>query len=434
MKTGYIFCITALLVVSGAVVAADATDSNTAFPIASDAEPASRSSKVIVRKRAAPAQSQGVAVGSFVFIPSLTLTEYHDDNVYATETNTKSDEVTVVSPNFNLKSRWSKHKLDVTAGMDLSRYADLSSENTNDYWLGASGRYDFSARQNVFGGLNFSREHEDRASPDAAAGDTPTEYDDYLAHMGYAFVSGNHRTRIAYTANRFDYKDVTSSGGVIDNNDRDRLEQAVGLRDAVYVFGTDYKYSPVAAVYLEGVVDKREYDITPDYAGNDRNSDGYRYSLGMEYAGSANVLKVFVGSLARDYQSAVFDKQSEFDFGLEYAWRFASLSRFVLQGGRAIEETTFDNSPGYLLTNASAGLQFGFGDKSRLDVKAIKSTADYYGIVRTDDYYDYSLGYTRQLVDYLRFGIELRHGDRESNVAGSDYKINQVFLRVSGVI
>jgi len=429
MKTRYFFCFSVLFMACNIAAAADsvAVDTTSVFPLNADSEPVKHLPPVLVKKRAEKLPGRGIPVGSFLFVPSIALAEYHDDNIYATETNKQRDYVTVISPNFDLASRWSRHKLDINAGMDLSRYADFTSENTNDYWLGISGRYDFSARQNVFGGLNYSREHEDRASPDAAAGDTPTRYDEYLAHLGHAFISGKHRTRIAYTADRLDFQDVTSSGGVIDNNDRDRIEQALGLR---YL----YAYSPVMALYLDGVVDKRDYDITPDYTGNDRNSTGYRYSVGMEYAGVANVLKLFVGQLARDYQSPLFKDPSEFDFGLNYSWKWGLASRLSIQGGRRIEETTFDNSPGYLMTNASIALRLGISKDKSFILDASKATAEYYGIIRTDDYYDYAVSYNQLLVENLRFSLELRRGQRDSSVAGSDYVINQVFLRISGVI
>lgn len=384
-------------------------------------------SKIVVRKRIKPTQRQGVVVGSFLFVPSLALTEYHDDNVYATETNKKSDSVTVITPNFDLRSRWRKHKLDVNAGMEISRYADLTSENTQDYWFGMSGRYDFSARQNVFGGFNFSREHEDRASPDAAAGDTPTKYDDYTAHIGHAFASGNSHTRIAYTVHRLNFENVTSPSGVIDNSDRDRTEQAIGLR---YL----HKYSGTMALFVDGVVDKREYNVTPDFSGNDRNSDGYRYSLGFEYIGGASVLKMFAGTLARNYQSSLFENQSAFDFGLNYSWRFTGLSHLSIRSSRHIEETTFDNSSGYLLTNVSARLRLGISPTKAFHVIAATSNADYYGITRNDDYYDYSLGYSENVLKNLQVSFDLRRSERDSNIAGSDFKINQIILRVIGTI
>lgn len=428
MKTGYYFCFWMLFAVCNLAAAASATmDEDSAFPPESESGAVKHSTAVIVKKRAAPTQEKGIKAGTFLFIPSVALTEYHDDNIYATETNMKNDDITVISPNFKLVSRWDRHKLDFNAGMDLSRYADFTSENTSDYWLGATGRYDFSAHQNVFGGLNFSREHEDRASPDATAGDTPTRYDDYLAHIGHAYTSGNHRSRIAYTVNRLDFNDVTSPVGVIDNNDRDRVEQALGLR---YL----YTYSAVMALYLEGVADKREYDITPDYNGNDRNSDGYRYSVGMEYAGAENLLKLFIGRLGRDYQSQFFEDQAELDFGLNYSRTLGPASKFVIQSGRSIEETTFNNSSGYLMTNASLALHLGITTGKSIILNAGKSTADYYGIVRTDDYFDYGLGYNQQLLDNLSLSFELRRSERDSNVAGNDFKINQVFLRISGTI
>lgn len=395
--------------------------------ISADSDLTKRNTIVIIRKRSEESASKGVELGSFVFSPSLSLTEFHDDNIYATDTNEQDDFVTVIAPAFNLKSKWNEHRLDFGAGLELARYKDFTDENTEDYWLDVSGRYDFSKKQNVFGGFNYSREHEARTSPDAESGDTPTEYYDTLANFGYAYNSGNHRTRLAYTVNQLDFKNVTTSTGVIDNSDRDRTEQAIGLR---YL----YKTTQASAIYIEGVADSRDYDHTPDSTGNYRDSDGYQYSLGGEFVGSTTLTKLFIGSLTRDYQSADFEDETEFDFGLYYSWKFAAASKMVVKSGRAIEETTFDNSPGYLMTDSSIRLLFGLGVGKLLTLGAIATTADYYGIDRKDDYYDYSIGYDQQIVDNLQFSIDLNHGERNSSVDSSDYKINQIFLRITGAL
>lgn len=393
----------------------------------SDIDLAKRKSLVIVRKRAEEAESKGIELGSFLFTPAIAFTEYYDDNIFATETNQQDDFITVITPSFNLKSRWAMHRLEMAAGLEVSRYADLANENTNNYWANVSGQYDFSRQQNVFGGFAYTRDHEDRASPDTEAGDKPTKFDDYLAHLGYAFKTNNHHGRIVYTANQLDYQNVTSSGSVIDNSDRDRTEQALGLR---YL----YKYSPVTAWFVEGVADRRDYDRTPDFSGNDRNSDGYRYSAGVEYLGPASVTKMFIGALGRNYQSASFEDQTEVDFGLNYAWKFYPAGKLVLKGGRAIEETTFNNSSGYLLTDLSAGVFIEVVPGKTVSFEAMASSADYYEIDRQDDYYDYTLGYTQKIIKNLSLGLDLHRGERDSNVAGEDYTINQVYVRISGVI
>lgn len=396
-------------------------------PTYSNTELTKRKSIIVVRKRADKTDSTGIELGTFTFTPGIAVAEYYDDNIYAAQTDEQDDFITVITPSFNLKSKWDMHRFDFGAGLEVSRYADLTNENTNDYWANVSGQFDFSKRQNIFGGIQYARDHEDRASPDAENGDKPTEFDDYLAHIGYAFNTNNHRTRFVYTANQLDYRNVTSSGGVIDNSDRDRTEQAIGLR---YL----YKYSAVSALYLEAVADRRDYDRTPDFEGNDRNSDGYRYSTGFEFVGPASVVKMFIGGIGRNYQGAVFEDQSEFDFGVYYAWTFATKSKLVLKGGRAIEETTFDNSSGYLLTDASLGLSFGIGAGKTIGLEAASSMAEYYGIDRQDDYYNYTLGYIQEIIKDLLFSVDLRHSERDSNVAGEDFNINQVYLRISAVI
>ena len=386
-----------------------------------------RKSIIVVRKRVEEVDTKGIAIGGFVFSPAISLTEYYDDNIYATDVNELDDFVTVITPTFDLKSKWDKHAFDLNAGLEVSRYADYTNENTENYWLNISGRYDFTPGQNMFGGIAFMQDHEDRASPDAEAGDFPTRFDEYNANFGYVGAFGNHYFKLALSGTVLDFMDVTSSSGLIDNDDRDRTEQAIGLR---YL----YKYSPASAMYIEGVLDQRDYDQVPDNDGNDRNSTGYRYAAGFEWVTVASVTKLFVGGLGRDYDSSAFEDPSETDFGLSYIWKFTSSSSLTLQVKRSIDETTFNNSPGYLMTDGSVTLNFAVGAGKSLSFDVIAATADYYGIQRQDDYFNYAVGYAQQIVDNLTFGVDLHRSERDSDISGEDYTINQVFLRIKGVI
>ena len=50
-----------------------------------------RKTIVIVKRRPVKTESQGVQLGSFILTPTVSLAEYYDDNVYATDSGTKHD-------------------------------------------------------------------------------------------------------------------------------------------------------------------------------------------------------------------------------------------------------------------------------------------------------------------------------------------------------
>ncbi|MEJ2141567.1 MAG: outer membrane beta-barrel protein [Gammaproteobacteria bacterium] len=393
----------------------------------SEKKPIKRKSIIIVRKRTEKQDAQGIKLGNFILSPSVSLTEYYDDNVYASSTDEKDDAVTIITPAVNLKSDWKQHEINVDAGLEVSRYAELAEENVNNGWLNFKGRYDVNKRHHMLLGLGYIRDHEDRASPDEISGDRPTKFVNSAVDIGYSGRYNNHYFRVILNTTRIDFDDIDSLGSVIDNDDRDRDENAVGFR---YL----YKYSPASAVFLNSVTDKRDYTQTIDNEGNERNSDGIRNSIGLEYVSSTTISRLSIGKLHREYQSTVFEDVDESYFDLQHTWKFFESSSLSFKAGRSIEETTLDNSPGYLFTDSSIRLNLPFSDNKGINIEAARATAEYYLINREDDYLDYGVGYMQKILENLSFSIDLHRAERDSNITGEDYKINQLFLRLKAVI
>ena len=386
-----------------------------------------RKSIIIVRKRTEQTDAPGIKLGNFVLSPSVTLTEYYDDNVYASEVDEQDDSVTVIAPAFNLKSAWQKHEVKMDAGLEITRYAELADENTNNGWLNVNGKYDINKSHHMFAGLSYTRDHEDRASPDEISGDQPTKFDNTAADIGYTGRSNNHYFRIILNATRIDFDDVDSLGSVIDNDDRDRDENAVGIR---YL----YKISPASAVFINSVSDEREYSQEIDNEGNVRSSDGTRNSIGLEHVSTNTVSRLSVGKIHREYDSMVFDEIDESYFNVHHSWKFLQSSNLSINAGRSIEETTLDNSPGYLFTDGSLRLNFSVTDNKAINIEASRAKAEYYLVDREDDYVNYSIGYMQKVFNNLNFSIDVNRAERDSSISGEDYEINQLFLRLKSVI
>jgi hypothetical protein len=401
-------------------------DSQSEIP-AKKPEIVDRKKIILLKERESEKGTEGVTLGSFTFTPSISLIEYYDDNIFATESQTLDDFVTVVIPAVNVKSNWKEHSLRANAGAEISRYAEFSSENTSNYWLNASGRYDVSKKQNIFGGLGYERKHEDRASPEAEAGEEPTKYDEYSANAGYTAWYGNHQVKLAYSFLEYDFMDVPSLGTVIPNDDRDRAEHGIGLR---YQYSYSKKYLP----FIQIVQDKRDYKLTPDYAGNDRNSDGTRLNVGLNIKRNNTRTRIFAGRLERTYDSPAFEDPSETDFGLDHRWKISDNMGLRFNVSRSIQETTLDGSPGYLLTDGTVQFGYRINDANSLKLTYARASADYYQILREDLYENYVIGYSRKIIDQAYLNVDLQKGQRDSNIPGDDYTINQIFFTIKAVI
>lgn len=382
---------------------------------------------VIVKKQDRDEKVNGVKVGDFTLFPSISFIEYYDDNIYAEDSNTRDDFVTVVVPAINIESNWKEDSLKVSAGGELSRYSDYSSENTNDYWLDVAGKIDIDRGKNLFAAAGYERKHEDRASPESAFGEEPTRYGIKTANAGYEGWSGDHQFKIAYTLSRYDFMDVSSQGGVISSDDRDRDEHGVGVR---YL----YHYSDEIYPYVQILTDRRDYSRDTDFEGYDRDSDGVRADIGVNIHRENMTSKLYVGTLERDYSDANFADPSETDYGLSHSWRTSKKFQLLFKLSRSIQETTLSGSPGYLVTDSSVRWRQQFGERNLIQAVYARADVDYYQITREDSYENYVLGYSRKVIDDLFLNIDIQHGTRDSNVGGDDYTINQIYLRIKSVI
>lgn len=63
-------------------------------------------------------QALGLPVGGFQLFPKLETNEIYNSNLYATNSNAKSDFITTIAPEIALKSQFGTHELNFSAGGD----------------------------------------------------------------------------------------------------------------------------------------------------------------------------------------------------------------------------------------------------------------------------------------------------------------------------
>jgi len=370
--------------------------------------------------------SEGIRVGDFRLSSAIVASEYYDDNIYVTKDNQVDDYVTLLTPTFSAQSLWSRHQLKFDAGGEVARYARNSSENSEDYWVNGSGRYDFTKQTNVFAGAGVSRRHEDRVTPVAVFGVEPTLYDERAAHAGLATGSGAFSVRLAATYDRLAFRDVRTTIGTLNNDDRDRKQNSVGAR-INYAANTNW------TVFLQGNSDRRRYDQAVDDYGYQRDSKGYSAVAGVQYRqGKTLNGELYAGRLKQTYDDARFADVSEPDFGGRLNWRLAAHTTLSAYLDRSLEETTLPGASGYLYTLGGLRANHFLNPDWRVHAYYGRARSDYQGLDRQDDYDDAGAGITRMVTPGLSFSAEYRYLKRDSSVSGDDFTRNQVFLSVTG--
>jgi len=408
-------------------------------PTTGDARPGAAPGRTVKAAEPVTASGTPLQVGSFLVFPEVDVTWMYDSNVYYTNSAPLSDDAWIFSPAVWVQSNWARHALNFYASGDWTRYRKFHTENTDDYRVSAEGRYDFDADANVYGGARIGQEHEDRESPDARNGLTPTRYYQQRYYGGVFRQFQQLSVRVAGTAQHLNYNDVpflTGSGvtNIINNDDRDRWQYTGGLR-------LGYEVSPRFEPYLQVAFDNRNYDNVPDDLSYEKNSTGQRYLAGLRWNTPAKFkLDVFAGHMSQNYVDPRFDTVSAPLYGAAFLWAAGERTTVTAYLDRTIEETTVTETPSpgvvlvassYLNTYASAGVVHQFTDRFSARVNGSWSRVDYQGFSRTDDYTGATIGLVYKPHRNLFLDLSVTERKLDSSLPAENFAKRMAFVRVA---
>ena len=374
--------------------------------------------------------AQGYKLGTFNILPQVSFEELWDDNIFATDSNVEeeSDFVTIVTPSMLITSNWERHELNLLAGASFSAYADHDDEDTQDAWIDIEGRYDFTDSTNLFGGIGYSREHEDRASPDDVIGIDPTVYRALRSHIGLYHKNGPFTLRAGGTFDEIDFDDVNTLTSEINNDDRDRDLYSVGAR-------ISYMFSPTYKAFVQFATDTRRYDESLDNNSQNRDSDGHRVAAGLAIKNGARFKGEFlIGAIDQNYDDSALQDVDATDFGAKLTWRPGTSTIITANVDRTVEETTLINASSFLNTSAGIGIQHKLAPRTILKASVSSGESDYKGIRREDDFFSLSAGVQYQLARHFYAEGNYRYSERDSNIDNEDFDRNQVLFQLRAEI
>lgn len=379
-----------------------------------------------VRERARPGyDAVGIRAGSFLILPKVDLGESYNDNIYATDTNTKSDFVTSVAPSIKVQSLWSRHALNLKAGLDQYWYNSHSSEDRLNWNVGADGRLDVLRDTYLTGALGYQLAHEDRGSTNSSTSAAePVEYNLFESSLGLFQRFNRVTAKLSGAFNQYDYKNVAQIGGGTINEDvRDRNEYIGKLR-------LGYDLSPDTNVYAEGTLNKRSYDTSVPV---DRNSDGYEAVIGSEFKLSALAQgEVYVGYQRQQYDASYYSATSGLAYGAKVNWFVTPLTTVRITAASTIQESIDPGASGYTSQKVGLGLDHELLRNLILSGDVAYENDDFGNISRKDDVTSGSVGATYLLNNFFAVGINYGIVDRSSNVSGADYTQNQIGFTLRG--
>ena len=367
-------------------------------------------------------EPEKVRLGSLTVQSKMSVGMEYNDNIYATEANEVNDTITVVSPEVVVASDWSRHSLNLVAGVDSGLYATNSDENYLDGHLLLDGRVDVQRESFFTGKAGLQRLHEERTSPDSsAAWKDPAMYTQ--ADMDLSYKQGLGRTSVTAGAGitTIDYSSVDLlSGGTDDLSERDRKLYNLNTRIA-------YELLPSVQPFIAGRYEWRAYDQEEAQ----RDSEGYRIGLGTGFdLGGITTGEVFAGYMQQNYDDR--EDISGAWFGLNLLWNVTQLTSIQANVQSSVKETTVANSSG--INAVDAGLRVDHELLRNLLIGAAFTYThdDYQSVDLTDTVYSYGPKATYLVNRYLSVEASYTHRTKDSTEDDRDYDENVVLLSITG--
>lgn len=397
--------------------------------VSANTEEVGRDDTVATRQRPA-LDPLGVRLGGFILSPKLSVGLRNNDNIFAVNTDTTSDRITLINPVIELKSNWSEHALNLLADLELGRYSDNPNEDYEDATITSNGQLNVSRNSQFSGTLQYAELHEPRTSPDDVQGEFPTEYTETIAFFAYTHKFSHLSLQLGTSQRSYDYQDTAALVTTINNDDRDRVEMNNSLQ-------LDYSLKPGFQLFVRGKFNSRKYDQRTDQFGFRRSSDGYELNTGAVLLSGVTKGDIYVGYLTQSYDDDRFDKLEEPTFGGELTWNLSGLTTLTGAAQRYIDETTFNNASGIRLTHYKISVDHELRRYLILHADITKNKENYNGIDRKDDVsgYNLNLSYMLSRNFYISFNYDYERRESAPFANGiNNYKNNIYTLRITGQI
>jgi hypothetical protein len=382
---------------------------------------------VTVRDRPRPDyEAIGLPVGAFTLYPRLQLDADHNDNIFARDTDEKSDTIIRLRPEAQLRSNWSRHAVNLFARGVRSEYLDTSSENTTDWATGGSGRLEVGRGSNITLGADTGRATESRTSNNTPQQSrSPIRFDQTQAYLAGVSVINRVKLSGRFDYRRYDYDDGrTLAGAVIEQDDRDRTVTSLTGR-------ADYAISPAISVFAQVSGSKRDYKTIVGGAAP-RDSDGQEFLVGSSFEiGALMRAEAAVGYVTQNYDNSAYRDISGFGARAEFIWMPTQLTTLTLTGSRTIEDAGIVNSAGYLSTAISAQVDHELLRNLILTGLVSYGHDDFKDLNRNDDRWGVSASATYLLNRHLSVAAALSRSTRDvQGVVGQDYEQNRFMITI----
>lgn len=374
------------------------------------------------------------------FHPFLIFQEIYTDNIFATDTHTKSDFITTIAPGVWLAFPANREKLlnidtktTSPGGLQLSRIKPEATRRYQSYFLYSpefllysdhssldhvNHRAEGLFQYNMNSGLSFDiidlfHDREDVAGNGIR--DTLYRYQDNLLDFiaTYTAPSGKFKFELEYSNYDIDYEDLAASY-------RNRNDNSFGV-------SAFYKFWPKTSLFVEYNFSDIDFD-----GGTSTDSSENRYYVGATWdmtAKTRGTLKL--GYIEKDFDAPALEDQEGFSVELQTQHNLSPKRGLQINAFRKFNESDFDSASTFLSTGIDIALLQRFTEKWSGTFDVSFENNDYKGFDRTDDLFGVGPALRFEPRKWLIFDLGYHYYLNDSNITTYDYEINQVYFRAT---
>ncbi len=388
-------------------------------------------SAVVISAQSHALEPAVIQMGMFDVVPSVTLEQRHDDNIFSQSNNEKDSWVTILSPSVQAAADFGNTKVELGYQHIAGSYASSSDDDYNDNSVTGLVSYEFNSRNQIDLSASYLDGHEDRGTgfsqgAGATGIDEPDTYEETTIDAEYIFGSDSSRGRLVFNVGAVE-KEYTNHRDSTRGRDRDSNNAGatfywnVGGRTNVLVEGSytdiDYVNDPAAVVAAFDTLD----------------SEQQKYSVGVTWEATGKTQgTIKVGQRKKDFDDSDRDDFSGSSWEADVQWSPKTYSVVTINSAKDSRET---NGTGSFIDSTSYGVTWQHAWSNRFNSSVFYSydeeSYEDDPAQREDETSTTGVRFDYSMRRWLDLGLSFTNTEKDSNITGFDFDRNQVALHLS---
>jgi hypothetical protein len=387
-----------------------------------------RNSGVRDKPRGPGLEPVNVRLGAFTLRPTIDYDSFQTDNAKRANTNGQSDMGYVIRPRMTLSSNWSRHAIELGAGVAGTVYQDFSTEDSTDVELQASGRLDIRRGANLQTAYRYYEGTESRSTAGLPVNVAePGQFESSALTVGGVW----ELTRTRLSAN-VDVSDVSydpvplTDGTILEQVDRNSEGAALTLR-------TDFALTPSTAIFATATHGTRNYQERTGGLFPSRDSDQTQAMVGVNFDLS-NLARgeVAVGYLEQKFDAGLYDDSEAFGYRAAVEWFPTTLVTVGLVATRNITDSPVQGSGSAITTGLGGQVDWDVRSNLVLSARAQREIFEYDNVLRRDERTTLTASGALLLTQWLSVVFNVTNEKLETNnVAGLNFDETRYGVRLS---